>query len=319
MDEFELIRKLFSDRQKNRADVSFGIGDDAAVLNVPSRHQLLVSSDILNAGVHFPISTAPYNVGHKTAAVNLSDMAAMGAEPAWISLNLSLPAVDKSWIEEFSRGFFDLCNRFEVQLIGGDTTRGDLSICAQVFGFVPRGEALLRSGARAGDQIFVTGTLGDAALALRMMNQNRDAGDDTAYLRQRLEKPTPRVAIALLLRQHANAMIDLSDGLVADLGHILQASTVGAEVQLQQLPASAAFDRSLGDENRWSLAATSGDDYELCFTVAADKCEKIEEIRQQVNLPITRIGKITTGDRLLLLDADHKPLSLPSSGYMHFR
>ncbi|MGD2111948.1 MAG: thiamine-phosphate kinase, partial [Gammaproteobacteria bacterium] len=237
--EFDIIRRYFMPRGAGRDDVIAGVGDDAAVLRVPAEHELVVCMDTLVGDVHFPQATAPNAIGHKALAVNLSDLAAMGAEPAWATLALTLPENDADWLEQFSRGFFALAERYNVQLIGGDITRGPLSVTVQAHGFVPGGKALRRAGARPGELVCVTGTLGDAALALRLADRA------PALLRQRLDYPEPRVAAGIVLRDRASAVIDVSDGLLADLGHLLEADGLGAALRIGDLPRSAEFLKAL--------------------------------------------------------------------------
>ncbi len=248
MSEFDLIRDYFTDVGARRTDVDLGVGDDCALLEVPAGQQLAISIDTLAAGTHFLPDCDPESLGHKSLAVGLSDLAAMGAEPAWATLALTLPDHDPGWIAAFSRGFAALAGAHGVSLVGGDTTRGPLSVTVQVHGLVPAGRAIRRSGAAPGDRVYVSGTLGDAGLALRRILSGEPV-DPVA--RARLERPTPRVALGLALRGVASAMIDVSDGLAADLGHILAASGVGAEIDLTALPLSAAV-RSA----RSSLTAT---------------------------------------------------------------
>ncbi|MGB5467180.1 MAG: thiamine-phosphate kinase, partial [Sedimenticolaceae bacterium] len=239
--EFDLIRDYFARATGARADVLLGIGDDCALLRPPPGLALAVSVDTLVAGRHFLVDADPLHLGHKALAVNLSDLAAMGAQPAWATLALTLPQVDRNWLRAFMDGFAALAATHDVQLVGGDTTRGPLSITVQVHGFVDSLLALRRSGARAGDRIMVSGTVGDAGLALQLMQQNPGGGSVDSRLSRRLDRPTPRVALGRLLVGQASAAIDVSDGLIADLGHICDASGVGARVELARLPLSPAF------------------------------------------------------------------------------
>lgn len=271
--------------------------------------------------MHFPPDTDPAAIGHKALAVNLSDLAAMGAEPAWAMLALTLPAPDEAWLASFSAGFCALAREHRVALIGGDTTRGPLSITVQVHGFVPRGGALRRGGARAGDLIHVTGTLGDAGLALRLARRTglECASADLARLRARLDRPSPRVAQGLQLRGRAHAAIDVSDGLLADLGHILEAGGVGATLRLDRLPLSDAFRACIAslDGHRdaaAALALTAGDDYELCFTTAPD----MDDLGILDGVACTRIGVIEPAPGLRCLRADGTPWRPAVAGYDHF-
>jgi len=291
LSEFELIRLFSSESSLSRSDVVLGIGDDAALLSVPGGMELVVSMDTLVDGVHFPESTDPFSIGVKSLAVNLSDMAAMGAEPAWATLSLTLPEADSEWMQEFCRGLFSLANYFGVQLIGGDTTRGPLSVTVQMHGFVPAGQALRRNAARVGDLVYVTGTLGDAGLALRLLG-NEQNDKDRNYLIDRLARPSPRIATGLMLRSAANAAIDISDGLLADLQHICQASGVGAAINVDALPLSTAFKSVItvcDVIEPFSFPLSAGDDYELCFTVSPENVPKLNQID---DVAMTCIGKI---------------------------
>jgi len=313
--EFDLIRHFFTEQSTQRVDVPLGIGDDAALLAPPPDNVLAVSMDTLIAGVHFPLDTDARAVGYKSLAVNLSDLAAMGAEPAWATLALTLPTADTSWLTGFAQGFFDLASEHGVQLVGGDTTRGPLSITVQVMGFVPQGQALLRSGAKPGDGVFFTGTVGDAGLGLRLYQQQLAASDEaTAKLIQRLEFPTPRISTGLALRGYASSAIDVSDGLAADLAHVLMASGVGADIQIDQLPLSAAY-RSRASADDWQAAVSAGDDYELCFTLPAG-----QEATALAGLDCdyTRIGEISASPGLRWWDANDQQLTLSNTGFDHF-
>jgi thiamine-monophosphate kinase len=293
MGEFELIRAYLADVGAPRADVGLDVGDDCALLRVPPGHELAVSIDTLVAGVHFFPDCDPVALGHKSLAVGLSDLAAMGAEPAWATLALTLPKVDREWLAGFVRGLDGLAREHGVRLVGGDTTRGPLTISVQVHGLIPAGEALRRDGARPGDLICVSGSLGGAGLALRQLLRGQPP---EAALRARLERPTPRVALGRALRGLASAAIDLSDGLAGDLGHILAASGVGAMVALDRLPLApeVAHAVSVG-EGDWALPLGAGDDYELCFTLPPERVSLLPALMQQVGCPLARIGVIETG------------------------
>ena len=313
--EFDIIARI-RQRAATRSDVIVGIGDDAALLSVPAGKQLVVAMDTLNSGVHFPADTAPADIGWKALAVNLSDLAAMAATPAWCTLSLSLPQPDAAWLDGFLDGFLALAAQHDVALVGGDTTRGPLSICVTAHGLIdPRG-ALLRSGARIGDDVWVTGTLGDAAGALR---QWQAGGPVDAALRMRLDRPTPRVEAGLLLAGIAHACIDISDGLLADLGHISRASRVGAELDINALPASEALLATFDTETRRVLQTAGGDDYELCFTAPKTARLAVEDAMHASDLPATRIGRIT-GDagKPVLHDGDGADWLPPRAGYVHF-
>ena len=323
LSEFSLIDKFFAARKSLRPDVAVGIGDDAAVVDVPPGEQLVVAADTLVAAVHFPEATAPADIGHKALAVNLSDLAAMGARPAWATLALTLPAADEAWLAAFARGFFALAERTGVELIGGDTTRGPLTVSVQIMGLVPQGRALLRSGARPGDRIFVSGTLGDAGLALRLLERGgADASARDESLAARLDRPEPRVELGAALRGLATAAIDLSDGLLADLGHILERSGVGATLWVDRLPRSAAFCarvENAGAPGWYELPLSAGDDYELCFTVAAERAEAVRALSEELALPLTWIGEIESAPGLRCRHQDGRDFAPPSSGYEHFR
>jgi thiamine-monophosphate kinase len=312
--EFELIERIRR-RVAARDDVVLGIGDDAAIVQVPAGKQLVIAADTINRGVHFPDDTAPADVGWKALAVNLSDLAAMGAEPAWCTLSLSLPAGDPAWVDGFLDGFLGLATQHRVALIGGDTTRGPLSVSVTVHGFVEPGRALRRSGARVGDDVWVTGTLGDAAGALA---QWRGGARVDPSLRARLDRPTPRIATGALLHAVAHACVDVSDGLLADLQHLCAASGVGSDVDLGMLPASAALVAAFEPERRSALQATGGDDYELCFAAPAGAREAIARIAADAGTPITRIGRIRAGQGTRALRADGSEWIAPSAGFDHF-
>ncbi len=310
--EFDLIRTYFT-RAGAAPGVVRGIGDDAALLAVPPGHELAVTTDTLVAGRHFPDDAAPFDIGWKALAVNLSDLAAMGAEARWLTLALTLPTADASFLAEFSRGFFALAGREGVTLVGGDTTRGPLSITVTAMGVLPAGSALRRDGAHAGDDLYVSGPLGDAGLGLRLvLGQWPDTLSDAhaAHVLARLNRPEPRLATGRALRGVASACLDISDGLAQDLGHLLVASGVGAELALDRLPRSdalAAIDAGFADV----LALTSGDDYELLFTAPASAREAVTA------LGATCIGRITE-DAGLRLFRDGAAVTLPVAGFTHF-
>ncbi len=313
--EFALI-DLIKLRVKTRSDVVLGIGDDAALLSVPNDHHLVVSTDTLNSGVHFPEDTAPENIGYKALAVNLSDLAAMGATPAWASLAISLPDTDVEWLEKFLDGFFELADEHSVQLIGGDTTQGPLSITVTVHGFIPKEQALRRDAARLGDEIWVTGSIGDAAAGLA---QWRAKGLQSAKLRYRLDRPTPRINVGIALRGIANAAIDISDGLLADLSHILAASKMGAEIEVCRVPMSKTLlDHFPDDRERYRLQLSGGDDYELCFTAPAHQSLAIEQALAECDVIGTVIGHIVAGTELKCFDEKGELFELGGKGFEHF-
>ena len=310
--EFDLIARIRA-RVATRADVVLGIGDDAALLAPPPGRQLVVTADTLNEGVHFPRGTSPADVGWKALAVNLSDLASMGAEPTWCTLSLSLPQSDPAWIEGFLDGFLDLAGQHGIALVGGDTTRGPLSISVTAMGLVEPGQALRRDGARVGDEVWVTGTLGDAAGGLALLDR-----EPVPALRARLDRPTPRVAAGRALAGIATACVDVSDGLLADLGHVCARSHVAARIDVDALPASAALMEVIGEADRIALQASGGDDYELCFTAPADAGADIGAVSAQLGLRITRIGRIVAGEGVHPVDAKSQPWSSPRRGYDHF-
>ncbi|HEY5850278.1 MAG TPA: thiamine-phosphate kinase [Lysobacter sp.] len=318
MAEFDLIAHIQTRAQSRvapRDDVVLGIGDDAALLQVPAGMQLAVATDTLNAGVHFPIETAPADIGWKALAVNLSDLAAMGAEPAWCTLSLSLPDSSETWLDGFLDGFLDLASQHSIALVGGDTTGGPLSISVTVHGFVAPGRAFRRDAARVGDDVWVSGTLGDAAAALE---QWRTGATGDARLRARLDRPTPRVALGRALAGIAHACIDLSDGLLADLAHVCRASGNGADVDLESLPASDALQAFVNEDARRSLQVAGGDDYELCFTAPSQSLLDVQRVADSVGVAVSWVGRITAKEGVRLFDADAIEWQPPSKGYEHF-
>ena len=318
MNEFEIIRDYFSGQPPVRADVILGIGDDAAVLQVPADRQLVMSTDMLVSGIHFPDNTDPESIGHKALAVNLSDLSAMGATPAWFMLNLSLPRADPLWLEGFCKGLFALAQHHGVQLVGGDTTRGPLTIGVHICGFVPRGQALTRAGARLGDRVYVTGALGDAAIALRLVQGTLSVPEEyRANVLERLNRPQPRVAAGLGLRGLASACIDISDGLAADLGHILTASAVGARIDLRRLPLSPAYDGAF-ERHGWELALAGGDDYELCFTLPPEREPAFRRASARFGVSCAYIGDIEAEPGLRMIADAGQPYVLKRAGHDHF-
>ena len=317
MNEFDLIERFFV-RPSSRNDVAIGIGDDAAVCNIPPDHQLVMTTDMLVAGTHFPEDAPADAIGHKALAVNLSDLAAMGANPSWFTLNLSLPEVDERWLRSFSSGLFALAESHNITLVGGDTVKGPLSAAIQVCGLIPESAAVLRSGAQAGDQIFVTGSIGDAAAGLGCLQQHIKLPEKARdYFVSRLHYPVPRVAEGVALREVASAMIDISDGLLADLGHVLDCSGVGATVRQDDLPLSPNYRDNIA-ELGLAFALSGGDDYELCFTVRADKVSRLYEISEKWACAITPIGEIESSTGLRLRDKSGELKEFDKSGYNHF-
>lgn len=318
MKEFDLIQRYINSCGYVRKDVPLGIGDDAAITKVPEGQQLVVTTDTLVESVHF-LPDAPANaVAHKMLAVNLSDLAAMGAEPAWINLSLSIPANhDEAWLELFFQTLNTLTHYYRVQLIGGDTVSGPLTLTLTAMGFIPENNALTRSGARPGDWLYVSGTLGDAGAGLQLLQKQATASEqDSVALTHRHYFPTPRVALGTALRRLASACIDVSDGLLADLSHVLRASGCGAVVQVDRLPLSASIKR-VCDEPQ-ALAMTAGDDYELLFTVAEEQKGSLETILSSTNVPVTCIGQLTGVAGKIELRLHNEPYPLPTTlGYEH--
>jgi thiamine-monophosphate kinase len=315
LSEFALIEHHLTGLGAARDDVRLDVGDDCALLEVPADRELALSIDTLVAGVHFLPETDPEGLGHKALAVGLSDLAAVGAEPAWATLALTLPQPDESWLSAFARGFAALARQEDLRLVGGDLTRGPLTITVQVHGLVPRGHALRRGGARAGDLVCVSGALGDAGLALQHLQRGEPLD---AYLRARLERPSPRVALGEVLRGVASAAIDLSDGLAADLGHILEASGCGARIALDRLPLADQVAGAVAEQGEWQLPLGAGDDYELCFTLPPEHIGELEVMAAAAGCPLTRIGEIEARPGLRWIDADGHPWQGGTSGYDHF-
>jgi thiamine-monophosphate kinase len=324
--EFELIERFFrrpaAVQCARRGDVPLGIGDDAALLSLPAGRQLVAALDALVEGRHFPPGTAPRSIGHRALAVNLSDLAAMGAEPAWFLLSLTLPAADERFLEEFARGMFGLADRHGLALVGGDTTGGPLVAVVQALGSVAPGAALTRAGGRAGELLYVSGTPGDAAAGLRLlMRDAADAAGLAAASRRQLEErflyPTPRVELGRALAGVASACIDVSDGLAADAGRLAAASGCAARIDAERLPLSPALLAFSGATGARQLALTGGEDYELCFTIPQERAAQVEELQDIVKCPLTCIGSLGAGDGVQLLERG-QPLALDIRGYDHF-
>ncbi len=315
--EFDLIARYFT-RPVRRAVL--GVGDDCALLAAPAANeQIAISSDMLVEGRHFLPGADPAALGHKALAVNLSDLAAVGARPHAFTLALALPEADPPWLEGFARGLFALAEAHDIELVGGDTTRGPRNLCITVLGLVPRGQALLRSGARPGDDLWVSGTVGDARLALghRLGEWPLDAQTQAATF-ARMDRPEPRVALGLALRDVAQAALDISDGLLADLGHLLRASRVGATVDADACPASAALTAQPPQRRRLCQLA-GGDDYELLFTAPPAARNAVAAAAAQAATPVTRIGRIDAEPGLRLIDASGQVLDNVYAGFDHFR
>lgn len=317
MDEFALIRRYFAALTPPGEGVRLGVGDDCALLAPPPHETLAISTDTLIAGRHFPVDSAAGDVGWKALAVNLSDLAAMGARPWVFTLALSLPEADAVWLAAFARGLGDCARAHGIALVGGDTTRGALSITITVLGRLPDGAALRRDGARAGDLVCVTGTLGDAALALRRWRAGQGAdGDDARALRARLDRPAPRLAAGLALRGLAHAAIDLSDGLAGDLAHVCAASGLGAELEVDALPRSSAFARLVAPDEVRALQLAGGDDYELCVCLPPGNLAAARAACGA--LPLTVVGRIVEGASLRLHDAAGAIVEVSAKAYRHF-
>ena len=318
MAEFDLIERIRA-RAIARDGVLLGIGDDAALLKVPAGHELVVTADTLNAGVHFPADAPPADIGWKALAVNLSDLASMGARPAWCTLSLSLPGDDTAWLDAFLDGFLGLADTHAVALVGGDTTRGPLSIAVTAMGWVEAGAALRRDGARPGDDVWVTGTLGDAALALSHLLGKRTLNENQlAAVLPRLDHPHPRILAGQALRGLASSALDLSDGLASDLGHILKASGVRAQIDLDLLPLSPVLQDAVPARDAWQLALAGGDDYELCFTVPQEHHGALDTALANCGVRFTRIGRIQAGDPGIDYVQDEQPVELHLKGWDHF-
>ncbi|MGB0894556.1 MAG: thiamine-phosphate kinase [Parashewanella sp.] len=319
MKEFQIIQQYFSGIGPKRKDVVLGIGDDCALLQ-PTENQLVaISCDTLVEGTHFLPDMPAKDLGYKSLAVNLSDLAAMGAEPAWMTLAISLPEIDEQWIAEYSQGLHEVAEYYNIALAGGDTTRGAKSLTITVNGQVPQQKALTRSGAKVGDWIYVTGTLGDSALGLDLLLDKQQAADkrDAEFLVNRHYRPTPRVLAGYSLRGIANSAIDLSDGLYADIQHILKASNVGAKVNLELLPLSDAMRNTVEHNRALEYALTGGEDYELLFTVPESQDGTLITAMKQARVPYRKIGQITSENTLTLLK-DNQVFPFEHKGFKHF-
>jgi len=320
VNEFAVIARYFQ-RPINDSSVRVGIGDDAAIVAPTPGCELAISVDMLVEGRHFLADVDPESLGHKTLAVNLSDMAAMGARPRWALLGVALPDADERWLDGFARGLFAIADRFGVALIGGDTTRGPRNLCVTILGEVPAGSAITRAGARAGDDVWVSGTLGDAMLALAAIQGRLTMrAEALAQLRGRLERPEPRVALGEALRGIATAALDVSDGLTGDLAHILDASRAGARIEVASIPRGDAMREALATDRELALACmlAGGDDYELCFTAAPADRERVAGAGRSSGIAVTRIGTITRETGLLVLDERGSPLASPPRAFDHF-
>jgi len=316
--EFDLIRDYFRDATVQRDDVALGIGDDCALLAVPAGKQLAVSMDTLVVGRHFVADVDPDSLGYKALAVNLSDLAAMGATPAWATLSVTLPDADAGWIKLFMAGFVELAKKHQLSLVGGDTTRGPLSITVQVHGFVEPAHSMRRNAARVGDLIYVSGQLGDAGLALLAQQGLYVKQGCLSSLKQRLDRPEPRVELGRVAAMHSHCAIDLSDGLGSDLGHICEESNVGALIHLDKLPMSDAVADYVAESGDWSLPLSAGDDYELCMTVPSEQQAAFEAVMQQQDVPVTWIGMIEQGEQVRAMSPNGDVDAYVARGYDHF-
>lgn len=318
MKEFELIKEFFTAQPVCRKDVVKGIGDDCALIRANDDKLIAVTTDTLVAGVHFPHDTPPRAIGHKAVAVNLSDLAAMGAEPSWISIAITLPEVDKTWLSEFTAGIFELTEYYNVQLIGGDTTQGPLSVTITAQGTVPDGKALLRSGAQNGDYLYVTGNLGDAGLALAAINGSISLKDsDFQKVKAKLDYPKPQVLVGQFIREFGTSAIDVSDGLLADLTHICKASTLGVNIDLSNVPLSKVMQDNLSLQDALNMALTAGDDYELIFTVSATNKVALETAMTHANVNYSCIGQMNTCEEINLT-LNKQEFVVKSVGFEHF-
>jgi len=317
--EFELIDKYFKNLTDDDPSVQCGIGDDAAVIQIPRNMEIVVSIDTLLEETHFPADTHPSDIAYKALAVNLSDMAAMGAVPKWVLLSISLPENDEVWLEQFASGFLELAKQHSVSLIGGDMNRGPLSITVQIQGLVPTGKALKRGGAQQGDLIYVCGTLGDAGVGLDIIQQKLVIADEyKKFFVNSLNRPEISIDAGLHLRDVASSAIDISDGLISDLGHILEASHVGAEIEMEKIPLSEGMQQCIDKMVAWNYALTSGDDYKLCFTASAEQHELIINNLEGINIPVRCIGKVLGERGLYCKDPEGALFEPTGNSYTHF-
>lgn len=316
MGEFDLIERFFT-RPAERSPL--GAGDDCALLAPRAGMQLAVSTDMLVEGRHFLSTVDPQRLGHKALAVNLSDLAACGAQPLAFTLALSMPQVDEAWLAAFSRGLFALADAHRCELVGGDTTRGPLNICITVFGEVPAGQALLRSGARPGDDLYVSGTLGDARVALEVFRGALSLPAEAfEAARARMETPTPRIALGQSLRGIASAAIDISDGLAGDLRHVLRYSGVGATIEAQAAVNLLACREHVPEPQRLEFVVAGGDDYELLFTAPPARRQAVEHAAREADTRVTRIGRIDAQPGLRVIDASGQPVARAFASFDHF-
>ncbi|QDP01802.1 thiamine-phosphate kinase [Thalassotalea sp. PS06] len=318
MKEFEVIKEFFTAQPVNRKDVAMGIGDDCALIQANDNKYIAITTDTLVSGVHFPDDTPARAIGHKAVAVNLSDLAAMGAEPCWISVAVTLPKVDTEWLAEFTAGMFELTEYFNVQLIGGDTTSGPLSITITAQGTVPKGKALCRSSAANGDWVYVTGEVGEAGLALQAIREQVSLSPrEFQHAMDALNYPKPQVLAGQIIREYASAAIDISDGVLADLTHLCKASGLGVNLDVKDIPIAPVLVDRLGDEGAARLALTAGDDYQLIFTVSDTNRVALETELKHANIKISCIGQMNTSQEINITRGKD-PLSFSESGFEHF-
>jgi thiamine-monophosphate kinase len=315
MGEFDLITNYFS-RHSKRGDVLLGVGDDAAVVQVPVDRRLVAAVDTIVAGVHFLADASADDIGYRALAVNLSDMAAMGAEPAWMTLSLSLPHVDAAWLEKFAAGLYELADQYGVALVGGDTVRGPLSITVQILGLVEADAWLMRGGARVGDTVFVSGAPGEAAAGLALLKRGSQSSEHSQHLVQRFLRPEPRVALGRQLRALASSAIDVSDGLLADLTHICDRSGCGAHIDIEALPISAALLSCFSASESLQMALNGGDDYELLFTVPPERLLAVEAAIA-AGVRCTPIGRMVEGKGVQCYRGG-EPMVVEPRGFDHF-
>lgn len=331
--EFEIIRRYFAESGLSfeKPGVELGIGDDAALLQVPDDRLLVLTMDLLVESVHFPMSADAGLVANKALAVNLSDLAAMAAEPFCFTLGLVLPDNNERWLQEFSEGLLPLAKKYDCPLVGGDITKGPLSICIQAQGLCEKDHAVLRSGACVGDKIYVSGTLGDGAIALASLGQDSHLGKSFTLISESISstclqyfenayyKPEPRIELARRTATLLTSGIDISDGLLGDLGHIIQSSGVGAKLSVNQFPFSESAICCMSEKNRLLAALDGGDDYELCCTVPVNNCEQFEQQARLADTPVTCIGEITAGSEIVCVDESGNQLQIDAASYQHFQ
>ena len=323
MDEFDLIAKYFTDISPDTVvkgqSVTLGVGDDCALLKVPAGMQLAMSMDTLVAGRHFPLDAKPYDIATRAIAVSVSDLAAMGALPVAFTLGLTLPEADSEWLKAFSAGLKVQAEHYGMALIGGDTTRGPLSITVQVHGLLPEGRALQRSAAQVGDGVFVSETLGNGAAALAVIENKISVNDDQrSELLEHFYQPDAQIMLGMDLLDLAHAAVDISDGLLADAGHIAKASKVAIDINVDQLPLSETIRQLFSSSDAITMALSGGDDYQLCFTAPPEHFESLQTLATQLGLLITQIGEVRDGEGVSCINSQGEQVKLTSSGYQHF-